>query len=113
LQIHSIDVKDSTGASLPDTNFWQTDRTFPFGGVRPIPEDNLHLLFFSPTARAAEAFTLVYRPADQVSPAVTAIAIPDLATTVWGRPTSSGLFLRRGRLRIAWRLSVCPCKILR
>ncbi len=72
-----VAVRDQQDASLPATNFWQTDRTFVFGGVRPRLENNLHLLFFWQQAgRTETTFTLVYQSADQAGPALVGLALP-------------------------------------
>jgi len=74
-----VEVRDANRASLPSANYWQTDRTFEMGGVRPVLEDNLHLLFAGAGTRAQETFTLVYRSADQVGPVVRDLSLPPAA----------------------------------
>lgn len=77
-----VAVRDSLGSYLPATNFWQTDRTFVFGGVRPVPENNVHLLFRQDGPGGNARFTLVYQAADQVGPALTGIALPPATPAV-------------------------------
>lgn len=65
-----ISVERSDGSSLPNENFWQTDRTFVGGGQRPVLEDKLHLLDFESTG----SYTLVFSNGDLTGPEVTGFA---------------------------------------
>ncbi|MFN3168758.1 MAG: CARDB domain-containing protein [Phycisphaeraceae bacterium] len=61
-------VMRSDGTFLPVENFWQTDRTFIGGGVRPVYENNIHILDFDSTGQ----YELVYSNGDLTGPTVQA-----------------------------------------
>ena len=57
---------------IPADNFWQTDRTFIGLGLRPRPENILHLL----DKGGSGEYTLYYEPRDQVGPRVSRLSSP-------------------------------------
>ncbi|TWU48574.1 hypothetical protein Poly51_44740 [Rubripirellula tenax] len=65
-----LTVERSDGTTLPPENFWQTDRTFVGGGLRPVLEDKIHLLDFNSTG----SYTFVFSNGDLVGPEVVSFA---------------------------------------
>ncbi|MEM6470296.1 MAG: Ig-like domain-containing protein [Planctomycetota bacterium] len=63
-----IGVERPDGTMLPPENFWQTDRTFVGGGLRPVLEDKLHLLDFA----GPDRYTLIFNNGDRIGPSVVA-----------------------------------------
>jgi len=79
-QFRLIAVLRPDGSALPDSNFWQTDRTFIGLGRRPILENRLHLLDHA----APATYRLVYEPvapADTLPPVATMEALPAASFT--------------------------------
>jgi hypothetical protein len=67
---HLVRVVRSDGTQIAvDDNIWETDRTFPEGGRRPIQEFLLHLLDRDSTG----SYTLYYAPNDASPPQVARI----------------------------------------
>ncbi|MDM4018763.1 Ig-like domain-containing protein [Roseiconus lacunae] len=63
-QFSLLSVLRSDGTELPLENFWQTDRTFVGGGLRPVLEDKIHLLDHNSTG----SYTFVFSNGDLVGP---------------------------------------------
>ncbi len=74
-----VSVERSDGVFLPANDFYQTDRTFVGGGVRPIYENELHILDDNSTG----SYTLIYAPVDTTPPVITSISpvVPNPAGT--------------------------------
>ncbi|MCL2709346.1 MAG: FG-GAP-like repeat-containing protein [Planctomycetaceae bacterium] len=54
-----VRVLRDDGSEMHRDNFWQTDRTFVGGGIRPLYENSLHLLDYNET-RGTKTYTLIY-----------------------------------------------------
>ncbi|WP_233148428.1 CARDB domain-containing protein [Rhodopirellula sp. MGV] len=61
-----LSVIRSDGTELPLQNFWQSDRTFVGGGLRPILESKIHLLDYNSTG----TYTFVFSNGDLTAPAL-------------------------------------------
>ncbi|WP_203546973.1 Ig-like domain-containing protein [Roseiconus lacunae] len=69
-QFSLLSVLRSDGTELPLENFWQTDRTFVGGGLRPVLEDSIHLLDYNSTG----SYTFVFTNGDLIGPKIAGFA---------------------------------------
>ena len=66
---------NSGAATLKSENFWQTDRTFIGGGLRPLMEDNVHLLVFADES-GSYSYNLEFESRDQTAPSLQGASLP-------------------------------------
>jgi hypothetical protein len=77
---HLVRVVRSDGTEVSLDNAWETDRTFPDDGTRPVYENLLHLLDFDSTG----SYTLYYAANDTTPPQVVQVGpvLPDPRSTL-------------------------------